>query len=123
MKSIEVPQYVADDFYKPLGHPNKAAGSVDQSLKRVYKLMAHSLQDLKDAQWEINSDLYRSTYRYEPYGFERVADRFYIYAEEKGKRSAIALFLSAYSASDYFVWLVSSGTRSIDWSLFLDMEP
>ena len=122
MKPIEVPQYVADDFYKPLTHPSRAAGSVDQSLKRVYKLIAHSLKDLKDAQWEVNTDLYRSSYRVEPYGFERVADRFYIYAEEKGKRSAIAIFLDDHMAAKYFVWLVSGGTKSIDWSLFLDME-
>lgn len=44
-------------------------------------------------------------------------------AAERGSKSAMAIFKSSHSAAKYFVWLVSGGSRSIDWSLFPEMEP
>lgn len=123
MKSIEVPDYVADQFNLPLGHPSPAFDAVDRSVERVYKLIAHALGDLEGAEWEINENLYFSNIRSEPYGFTKIRDVFYIYAEERGRRDALAIFKSSHLAAKYFVWLVSKGTRTIDWSLFLEMEP
>lgn len=123
MKSIEVPDYVADYFNQPLGHPNHTTGSVNKSLDRVYKLIAHALSDLEHSDWEINENLIFSKIRNEPFGFCMVGEIFYIYAEERGRRDALAIFKNSHLAAKYFVWLVSKGTRTIDWSLFLDMEP
>ena len=123
LKSIDVPDYVADQFNRPLGHPNPAPESVDKSLERVYRLIAYALKDLPHADWEINENSYASPIRNEPYGFSRVGDKFFVYAEERGRRDALAIFKSSHLAAKYFVWLVSKGSRTIDWSLFLDMEP
>ena len=122
MKTIEVPDYVADRFNQVQGHPSHIPGAVDKSIDRVYRLIAHALQKLERAEWEINENLYFSNIRNEPFGFCRVGNIFYIYAEERGRRDPLAIFESSHLAADYFVWLVSKGTRIIDWSLFLDME-
>lgn len=123
MKTMEVPDYVADEFNKPMRHPNSQSGSVDASVERVYRLINEALQGVDEPQWEIRGTRYHSSVNTEPYGLERVGDKFYVYAEERGRRTAIAILKSRYIASDYFVWLVSNGVRSIDWQLFLDMEP
>ncbi|MCV0438425.1 MAG: hypothetical protein K5880_07320 [Hydrogenophaga sp.] len=67
--------------------------------------------------------MYHSPNAIEPYGIECTDGKFYIYAEQRGQRSPIAVFKSAHMAAKYFVWLVSGEKAKIDWSLFLDMEP
>ncbi|MDC7717568.1 hypothetical protein PQU95_10130 [Vogesella sp. DC21W] len=109
MKTIVVPGYVADEFNAPVRHPNSHADAVRKSIDRVYRLIDTAF-------------CYGSKVNIEPYGFEWVDDKFYIYASERGSKSAMAIFKSSHSAAKYFVWLVSGGSRSIDWSLFPEME-
>jgi len=125
MRSIEVPEYVWEEFKKPLVTSFWTPAKRGQSLARVYKLAAHALDgyDVKQAQWSINDGQYKSQYCEEPTGFHRVGDLFYVYGENRGAKSPIAVFKDDHLAAKYFVWLVSKGQRSIDWSLFLDMEP
>jgi hypothetical protein len=123
MKTIEVPGYVAEEFNKPLRHPSPRPDAVDVSVERVYRLINEALKGVDWPDWEVGGRRYHSVGDAEPYGFERVGDKFYIYAEERGRRTAIAVFKSRYIASDYFVWLVSKGASAIDWQLFLEMEP
>jgi len=123
MKMIEVPAYVADEFNRPLGHPSKKANAVDASIERVYRLINEALKDITHPDWDVGGRRYHSSADTEPYGFERVDDKFYIYAEERGQRCAIAIFKDDHMAAKYFVWLVSKGKKEIDWNLFLEMEP
>jgi hypothetical protein len=123
IKSIEVPGYVADEFNRPLTHPSKKANAVELSLDRVYRLIDEALKGIDWPDWEVSGRRYHSPNDVEPYGFERVGDKFYIYAEERGRRTAMAVFKDDHMAAKYFVWLVSKGSREIDWELFLDMEP
>ncbi len=122
-KLMEVPAYVADDFNQPLGHPSRKEGAVELSLNRVYKLINEALKDIEWPEWDVDNRRYHSSTDNEPYGFERVDDKFYIYAEERGQRSPIAIFKNDHLAAEYFVWLVSDSKAKINWELFLDMEP
>jgi hypothetical protein len=125
MRSIEVPDYVWQEFRKPLITDFWTSAKRERSLQRVYKLAAHALKDFDvgRAQWKINDGQYRSQYCLEPVGFHRVGDLFYVYGENRGAKSPIAIFKSMHSAVEYFVWLISNGKCNIDWSLFLEMEP
>lgn len=123
MSSIEVPEYVSDDFNKPLSNTYRPDNSVDKSLERAYRLIAHALAEIYFPEWQVNEGQYCSSSCNEPIGFHRVGDKFYIYAEERGRRDALAIFKSCYLAADYFVWLVSKGKKVIDWSLLQEMEP
>ena len=123
MKTVEVPGYVAEEFNKPLRHPSPRSDAVDASVARVYRLINEALKDVDFIGWEVGGRKYHSASDADLYGFERVGDKFYIYAEERGQRTAIAIFKSRYISSDYFVWLVSKGENAIDWQLFLEMEP
>jgi len=122
-KNISVPDFFAEDFERPLQHPNPAPDAVDRSVERVYRLINEALKGLEHADWEVGQRRYHSARDLEPYCFSRLDDKFYIWAEERGRKSPIAAFKSRYMASDYFVWLVSKGKREINWELFLDMEP
>jgi|GEM_PF-2666361 len=123
MKTIEVPDYVSDEFDRPLSHPSKRANAINLSIDRVYHLAAEALKGLEWPDWEIEGQNYHSLNNVEPYGFERVGSRFYIYLEQRGRKMPIAVFKSYYMAADYFVWLVSKGMRAIQWDSFMDMEP
>lgn len=123
MKSIEVPAYVADKFNHPLVHPSQKPDAIIRSNQRVYRLINEALKGLDWPDWEVDGRRFHSLNGNEPYGFEFVNEKFYIYAEERGQRSALAIFKSAYLAADYFVWLVSEGKTQINWQLFLEMEP
>lgn len=123
MKMIEVPGYVAETFNKPLSHPSTQPNAVDKSIERVCRLISETLKDIDSPDWEVCDRQYCSRGDVEPYGFERVDDKFYIYATERGKRTAIAIFRDDHMAAKYFIWLVSKGTRTINWAQFLDMEP
>lgn len=123
MKTIFVPAYVADEFNLPLRHPNPHADAVRKSIDRVYRLIDTALAGIENPNWRVDSNYYGSKVNVEPYGFELMDDKFYIYASERGSKSAIAIFKSSHSAAKCFVWLVSGGSRSIDWSLFTEMEP
>lgn len=123
MKLIEVPAYVADGFNQPLPNPSNKANGEEQHLERVYRLIDEALKDINWPDWDVDHGRYRSPNDNEPYGFERVGDKFYIYAEERGQKCSLAIFKRSDLAAEYFVWLVSEGKAKIDWSLFLDMEP
>lgn len=124
-RTIEVPDYVWAEFGKPLSTEYLTPQKREQSIQRVYRLAAHALKDFEvgRAQWEINDGQYRSVYCEEPLGLECVDNLFYVYGEERGRRSAYAIFESDHLAAKYFVWIVSKGTREIDWGLFLEMVP
>lgn len=123
MSTIEVPDYVAEDFNTPLRHPSSHPTAVDISIDRVFRLINNALKEIDWPDWEVDDRKYHSPRDGEPYGFERVKDKFYIYTKERGQRTTFAIFKNRYIAADYFVWLVSKGRKSIDWELFLDMEP
>lgn len=123
MRMIYVPPYVASEFNRPLGHPSEKPNAVELSIARVYRLISEALKDIPWPDWEVGGRRYHSLNANEPYGIECVEEKFFIYAEQRGQRSAIAVFKSAHMAADYFVWLVSDGRVQINWQLFLDMEP
>lgn len=123
MHDISVPDYVAEEFNRPLRHPSPAPDAVDRSLARVFLLVSIALRGVEFPEWEVDDGRFSSKTRNEPYGFHRVEDKFYVYAEERGKRSAIGVFKDDHIAAKFFVWLVSGGERTIDWSLHLELEP
>ncbi|WP_286549988.1 hypothetical protein [Variovorax sp. J22G40] len=110
MRMMEVPQYVADEFERPLNESNSSG------LDRVYLLIGRTLTGIEWPEWEVAGRRFHSTNSNEPFGFEEVAGKFYIYAEERGARSAVAVFKDDHLAAKYFVHLVSEGKRTIDWS-------
>lgn len=122
MKTIQVPDYVADEFNSPITVVNGMDSTKKSSIERIYRLINEALQGIDFPDWEVQGRLYHSINDVVPYGFESIEDKFYIYAEERGQRTAIAIFKSRYIAADYFVWLASQGARTINWSLFLEME-
>jgi hypothetical protein len=123
MQSINVPKYVADRFNQPSRHPSDKADVVQKSMKRIYILINEALCEISHPEWEIQGQKFHSPSKNEPYGIEFVDEKCCIYAEERGQRGALAIFKSPYLAADYFVWLVSGGTKQIDWGHFLDLEP
>lgn len=123
MRGISVPDYVAEEFNRPLQHPSPAPDAVDRSVARVFLLVSLALRGVESPEWEVDDGRFSSKTRNEPYGFHRMEDKFYVYAEERGRRSVIGIFKSRYAAADYFVWLVSRSERTIDWSLHLELEP
>jgi hypothetical protein len=124
MKHIEVPDFVADDFDRPLKHPSPKPNAVEKSVERVYRLVNEALKGIGDGLgWEVGDRRYHSPIANEPYCFSRIEDKFYIWSEERGRKSPIAIFKDDHMAAKYFVWLVSKGQREINWELFLDMEP
>lgn len=116
-RAIEVPGYVADEFERPLALDNMAG------LDRVYALISEALQGIEWPDWEVAGRRFHSAKANEPFGFEEVGGKFYIYSEERGKRSPVAVFKDDHLAAKYFVWLVSKGERSINWERFLDQAP
>ncbi|MCV0438423.1 MAG: hypothetical protein K5880_07310 [Hydrogenophaga sp.] len=116
-RSIEVAEYVADDFERPLSTLNQAG------LDRVYFLVKKALADIEWPEWEVAGRRFHSKNGNEPFGFEDVNGKLYIYSEERGIRSAIAIFKDDHLAAKYFVWLISKGERSINWDLFPDKLP
>jgi len=124
MKNISVPDFVADDFERPLGHPSMKPNAVEKSVERVYRLVSEALNGFdKGLSWEVGNRRYHSLVANEPLCFSQIEDKFYIWSEERGRKWSMAIFKSSHSAAKYFVWQVSEGTREIDWTLFLDMEP
>lgn len=85
--------------------------------KRIVVLIRESLKGINHPDWEINNGKFRSNNDTEPYGIEFHHDKAYVYAKERGARNDIAIFNSPHLAAEYFVWIVSDGKRSIDWSL------
>ncbi len=122
-KHMTVPDFVADEFERPLRHPNPAKDAVERSVERVYRLISVALKGLDSPDWDVGERRYHSANCVEPYCFSQLGDKFYIWAEEKGEKATVAVFKDDHIAAKYFVWLVSKGKRDIDWSLFLDMEP
>lgn len=123
MKAISVPEYFANEFNEPLGHASGHPDGLALSIKRIFLLIKHALQDVDWPDWEINDGEVRSKNDIEPYGIEFLDDKFYIYSKERGSRGAIAVFKNGHMAAEYFVWLVSKGERTINWELFLDKLP
>lgn len=124
MKMISVPDFVADDFERPLRHPSPASNAVEKSVERVYRLVNEALKDFDDGLgWVVGDRRYHSPTTNEPCCFARIEDKFYIWGEERGRKAAIAVFKDDHLGAKYFVWLVSKGKCEINWELFLDMEP
>jgi hypothetical protein len=124
MKPVQLPDYVADELLALRSHPSNKKGVVEQSLKRTYHLIADALEGLESAQWQINEDLkLRSAVLNEFYGLERLEHGYCVYGSERGIPLMLAVFADDHLAAKYFVWLVSKGQRTIDWTKFLEMEP
>lgn len=122
IECIEVPRYVAETFNKKIPMDDETNKSAQQMCDRINRLISHALEGLPNVDWEICNSKYRSPIINEPLGLERDGFKVYVYGEERGKKSPIAIFKDSSLAADYFVWLVSKGMRTVDWSLFLDME-
>lgn len=120
---IQVPRYFADVFNCKLSTQDQASERIFVMGKRVHLLIDKALENLPNSDWIISGTEYHSKLINEPYGFESDGVMTYIFAEERGKKSPIAIFKDDHLAAKYFVWLVSKGQRKIDWKLFLDMVP
>jgi hypothetical protein len=124
MKLVPLPDYAAGEMLVAPSSPFNDPDVAKQSLKRKYRLIADALVDHENKQWRLNeAPEYRTTVLDEYLGLERFEHGFCVYASERGIRSMVAIFKSGKLAADYFVWLVSKGQRSIDWTKFLEMEP
>jgi hypothetical protein len=126
MKQLEVPEFVAQDFSTGERHPSTAPDAVDRHIARVYLLISEALAGMPRAigyEWEIAGERYGSGQPAdEPYVLERSRTMYLIYSLERGRPKTIALFPKLSQGAKYFVWLVSKGQRSIDWSRHLEME-
>lgn len=91
MKATFTPEYVANEFNRLIGHPSEKPNAVELSIARVYRLIAEALNDVSWPDWEIENRKYHSPNAIEPYGIECIDGKFYIYAEQRGQRSAIDL--------------------------------
>lgn len=123
MGNIQVPKYFSDIFNRKLSSEEQASKRIRAMVERTHKLIAVALEDLSNADWEIANTNYHSCVVNEPMGLEGDGVMTYVYGEERGKRTPIAIFKGSTLAADYFVWLVSQGKREINWELFLDMVP
>jgi hypothetical protein len=122
MHSICVPGYVAEAFEEGrASHENRL--KVEAGDRRALLLARIALQNIETPDWEISDGEFRSPNDVEPYGIEIVNGRGYVYSKERGMKKPIAVFRSSHLACEYFVWLVSSGQRQIDWTQHLDMLP
>lgn len=118
---LEVPLYVAELFNRKLSAQDQASERIKKMGERVHRLIAHALEGLPNADWEILNSKYRSPIVTEPLGLETDGVMTYVYGEERGKKMPLAIFKNDHMAASYFVWLVSKGKREINWDLFLDM--
>jgi hypothetical protein len=124
MKLVPLPDYAADEFLSLRKHPSNKEGAYDQSLKRKYRLIADALDQFENKQWRIDdAPEYRLAILDEFYGLERFEHGFCVYGSERGIRGMLAIFESVHLAANYFVWIVSKGQRTIDWTKFMEMEP
>jgi hypothetical protein len=124
MKSVQLPDYAANQMLSTPSHPFDKNGGVEQSLKRKYCLVADALQGLDNVQWRINDEPQMQSKMLDEFlGLERFENGFCVYSSERGFLQVLAIFKSVHLAADYFVWKVSSGQRVIDWTKFLEMEP
>jgi hypothetical protein len=124
MKSVLIPDYAADWMLRSRPNSGEKVGAREQSLKRTYRLVSLALEDLRDAQWRINGEpKLQSKVLDEFYGLERFEHGFCIYGSERGIPRMLAIFEDDHLAAKYFVWVVSKGQRTIDWTKFMEMEP
>jgi hypothetical protein len=119
---VPVPKYVCETFNRRLSPQDQASERIKKMGERVNRLIAQALEGLPHADWIISNTKYQSPNVHEPLGLESDGLMTYVYGEERGQKSPIAIFKDDHMAAKYFVWLVSKGKREIDWSLFLDME-
>jgi hypothetical protein len=121
---MRVTNYAADQLRGALLDPNRKLDMVNQSVRRKYCLIADALGGLSAVQWRINDEpKMRSAELDEFLGLERFAHGFCVYSSERGFRQMLAIFHSIHLAADYFVWIVSNGQCTIDWTKFLEIEP
>jgi hypothetical protein len=124
MKTVLVPDYAADQLRGALSDLKQNKDIVNQSVRRKYCLIADALDGFSADQWCINDEpKMRSAVLNEFLGLERFEYGFCVYSSERGFRQMLGIFHSIHLAADYFVWVVSKGQRSIDWTKFLEMEP
>jgi hypothetical protein len=124
MKSVPLPDYAADELLRRRKHSTEFTNDVELRLKRTYRLIADALADFENKQWRINdAPEYRLTVLDEFYGLEKFDYGLCVYASERGMLSMLAVFDSAGLAADYFVWIVSKGRRTIDWTKFTEEHP
>ena len=126
MTLLEVPDFVAHDFSTGARHPSPAPDAMIRHIERTYLLISEALVGLPRIighEWEIVNQPYGSgQVADEPYLLERLGTMFLIYSLQRGQPKTIALFPKLSIAAGFFVWLVSKGQRSIDWSKHLEME-
>ena len=120
--AFAIPDYAADILTRKYAHTNEQKVATERSRQRTYRLIAEALKDMPPPRtaWAIANTDYGNT-NDEEIGYEEDDVRAYIYGQERGNRGLEAVFASGYSGANYFVWVVSNGTRKIDWSLFGEM--
>jgi hypothetical protein len=124
MKSVLLPDHAADQLLRLRQQPSNKEGAYDQSCRRKYRLIADALANFENKQWRIDdAPEYRLAILDEFYGLERFEHGFCVYGSERGVPMMLAIFESIHLAADYFVWVVSKGQRTIDWTKFMEMEP
>jgi hypothetical protein len=126
MTFVNLPVYAANLMLATDTHLSslKPKGTLEQSVRRTYRLIADALEGLENAQWRINDEpRFQSAILDEFYGLERFEHGYCVYGSERGIPRMLAIFADDHLAAQYFVWIVSRGTRVIDGSKFLDMEP
>lgn len=124
MKSIPLPDYAADDLLRRRKHSAEFTSDDERRIRGTYRLIADALADFENKQWRINdAPEYRLAILDEFYGLEKFDYGFCVYASERGMLSMLAIFDSVNLAAKYFVWVVSKGQRTIDWTKFMEMEP
>jgi len=112
MKNLSVPDYVANNF----GETQSEFVSV--SVNRVFQLIDEALKNSNATDWVVGDMVFHSKVVNEPYGIEYLENNFIIYGEQRGVKSALAIFHSPDLAAEYFVWLVTKGSRKINWDVF-----
>jgi hypothetical protein len=124
MKPVALPDYAANDLLRQRKYPSDIKNAGELSLKRTYRLIADALSGFENKQWFINdAPEYRLAILDEFYGLERFDYGFCVYASERGIPSMLAIFDRDTLSAEYFVWIVSNGQRTIDWTKFMEMQP
>jgi hypothetical protein len=124
MKSVQLPDYAADWMLRPRSGSSEKAAELNQSLSRTYRLISLALEGLHEAQWRISDEpKLRSATLNDFCGLERFEFGFCVYGSERGIPQILAIFEDDHLAAKYFVWIVSKGQRTIDWTKFMEMEP
>jgi len=122
-KSIDVPQYVADEFNRPFRHPSQKPGATERSVGRVFRLINEALDGIQGLGWEIDGTNYHSIERLEPYGFEQTEKTSLSMLSSVGKELHWLYSRITTLPLTILFGLFRVGLEKLIGELFLDMVP